>query len=377
MAADNTSVTCDLNRPLCRAGIAARPLANGMAYLKHPKFSSQIINLTQWQFLEMCDGSTLEELKELAPARLGFEVTVEQLRSTAEYLAELGLLEGTKGASYYHRVVDASPLIARLAPLVRAAATKWFACVTLLALLASIGLLVADWGHFTGAVAQAARAHPVASIVLYYLTFIPIALLHELGHAAVINYYGGEVPEIVIRKNAHFAVLANTSVLKERKQMLWYLIMGTVVDVYIWLALLITFHYTSRYLLIMFLMPQTFYFLLYSYSIFNNSDYLKIVAVWLDQPVPTRPWEFLRSGWRKRPDGKPARRLLYLMTISLAIKLALTAFLIWTFLIKEYRVLILYMIYKALIYVVGHWRQWVTRLKRQRSDETAETAVTD
>ena len=377
MVADNLSVTCDLNRPLCRSGIAARPLANGMVYLKHPKFSSQIINITQWHLLEMCDGSGLEELRELAPARLGFEVTVEQLRSTVEYLAELGVLEGTKGAANYYRVVDASPLIARLAPLAGAAATPWFAGLTLLALLASIGLLVADWGRYTDAVAQAARAHPLASIVLYYLTFIPIALLHELGHAVVINYYGGEVPEIVIRDNAHFAVLANTSVLKERKQLLWYLIMGTVVDVYIWLALLTTFHYTSHYLLIMFLLPQTFYFLLYSYSIFNNSDYLKIVAIWLDQPVPARPWEFLRSSWRKRPDGKPARRLLYIMTISLAIKLAVTALVIWTFLMKEYRVLILYMIYKALIYIVSHWRQWLTRLKRQRSDKTAKAAVTD
>jgi len=377
MATDNPSVTCDLNRPLCRSGIAARPLANGMVYLRHPKFSSQIINETQWHFLEMCDGSGLEELRELAPARLGFEVTVEQLRSTVEYLAELGALEGTKGASNYYRVVDASRLIARLAPLAGAAATPWFAGLTLLALLASIGLLVADWGRFTDAVAQAARAHPVASIVLYYLTFIPIALLHELGHAVVINHYGGEVPEIVIRDNAHFAVLSNSSVLKERKQLLWYLIMGTVVDVYIWLALLITFHYTSHFLLIMFLLPQTFYFLLYSYSIFNNSDYLKIVAIWLDQPVPARPWEFLRSGWRKRPDGKSARRLLYVMTISLAIKLALTAFLIWTFLMKEYRVLILYLIYKALIYVVGHRRQWVIRFKRQGSDETAKAAVTN
>jgi hypothetical protein len=377
MAADNPSVIYDLNRPLCRSGIAARPLANGMVYLKHPKFSSQIINKTQWHFLEMCDGSGLEELRELAPARLGFEVTVEQLRSTVEYLQELGVFEGTKAASNYYRVVDASPLIARLAPLAGTAATPWFAGLTLLALLASVGLLVTDWGRFTEAVAQAARAHPVASIVLYYSTFIPIALLHELGHAAVVNYYGGEVPEIVIRDNAHFALLSNTSVLSERKQLLWYLIMGTVVDVYIWLALLITFHYTSQYLLIMFLLPQTFYFLLYSYSIFNNSDYLKIVAIWLDQPVPTRPWEFLRSGWRKRPEGKPARRLLYVMTISLAIKLAFTAFVVWTFLVKEYRVLILYMIYKALIYVVGHWRQWVTRLKRQRSDETAKAAATD
>ena len=377
MVAEKATVTYDLNRPVCRSGIAARALANGMVYLRHPKFSSQIINVAQWSFLEMCDGRSLEELRELAPARLGFEVTVDELQSTVEYLAELGVLEGTKNTSNYYRVVDASPLIARLAPLVQVLATRWFGWFTLLVLLASVGLLVSDWGRFIDEVAQAAREHPVASIVLYYLTFIPIALLHELGHAVVINYYGGEVPEIVIRSNAHFALLSNSSVLKERKQLLWYLSMGTIMDIYVWMALLIAFHYTSHYLLLMFLLPQTVYFLLYSYSIFNNSDYLKVVAIWFDQPVPARPWEILSSGWRKRPETKAARQLLYIMTLSLVIKLALTAFLVWTFLIKEYRVLILYVVYKALIYAIGHWRQWVSRLIRQKPHMVAKTRVPD
>ena len=377
MVAEKPTVICDLNRPMCRTAIAARNLANGMVYLRHPKFSSQIINVTQWNFLEMCDGRSLEELKELVPARLGFEVTVDQLRSTVEYLAELGVFEGTKGISSHYRVVDASSLIERLAPVVRPVATRWFAWLTLLALLASIGLLVADWGRFTGGVAQAAREHPVATILLYYLTFIPIALLHELGHAAVVNYYGGEVPEIVIRSNAHFAVLSNSTVLRERPQLVWYLSMGTVVDIYIWLALLVAFHYSSHYLLLMFLLPQTAYFLLYSYSIFNNSDYLKVVATRLDQPVPTRPWDFLRSGWRKRPESESARELLYIMTVSLVIKLAVTAFLIWTFFMKEYRVLILYVVYKALIYAIGHWPQWVRRLRRPKPEVVAEAAITE
>jgi hypothetical protein len=366
LVSENPPVVCDPNRPLCRSGIAARELVNGMVYLRHRKFSSQIINITQWNFLQMCDGRSLEELKALAPERLGFEVTVEQLRPTVEYLSELGLLEGTKSNSSHHRVIDASRLIARLAPLVRVAVTKWFALVTLLSLLASIGLLIADWDRFVDQVALAAREHPLSSMLLYYLTFIPIALLHELGHAVVISYYGGEVPEIVIRSNAHFAVLSNATVLKERKQMFWYLIMGTVVDIYIWLALLIAFHYTSHYLLLMFLLPQTIYFLLYSYSIFNNSDYLKIIATWLGQPTPPRPWEFLRSGWRKRPESRPARQLLYIMTVSFVVKLTLTAFLIWTFLLKEYRVLVLYVIYKALIYAIGHWRQWLSRFTRAK-----------
>ena len=319
----------------------------------------------------MCDGRSLEELRELAPVRLGFEVTVEQLQPTVEYLAEMGLLEGTTSISNHHRLVDASRLIAFLRPLVRIAATMGFAWATLLALLASIALLVADWHRFIDQVALAARVHPLSSMVLYYLTFIPIALLHELGHAAVIAYHGGEVPEIVIRDNAHFAVLSNATVLKERKQLLWYLSMGTVVDIYIWLALLIAFHYTNNYLLLMFLLPQTVYVLVYSYSIFNNSDFLKVAAIWLEQPVPPRPWEYLRNGWRQRPETKIAQQFLYLITASLIIKLALTAFLIWTFLMKEYRVLILYVIYKALIYAIGHRRQWVSRFTRSKSNLVA------
>ena len=172
-------------------------------------------------------------------------------------------------------------------------------------------------------------------------------------------------------------MLSNTSVLKERKQLLWYLVMGTVVDIYIWLGLLIAFHYTSHYLLLMFLLPHTVYFLLYSYSIFNNSDYLKILATWLDQPVPGRPWEFLRSGWRKRPEIKPARRLLYIMTVSLAIKIVATIFLIWTFLVKEYRVLILYAIYKAIVYAIGHWQQWLSRIIGRKPAVATSAAVAD
>lgn len=314
----------------------------------------------------MCDGRSLEELKALAPERLGFQVTVEQLKPTIEYMAEMGLLEGTSSRSNHRRVIDASRLIDILAPLGAITTTKWFAGVTLLALLASIGLLVLDWHRFVDQVALAARQHPFASVVLYYLTFIPIALLHELGHALVIRHYGGEVPEIVIRRNAHFAVLSNSTVLKQPNQILWYLSMGTVVDIYIWLALLIAFHFSNNYLLLMFLLPQTVYALLYSYSIFNNSDYLKIVANWLRQPIPAHPWQHIRNGWRQRPESGQARQLLYIMTFSLVIKIALTAFLIWTFLVKEYRVLILYLIYKALIYAIGHWSQWVSRITLQK-----------
>ncbi|HEX8097045.1 MAG TPA: hypothetical protein VF507_03375 [Pyrinomonadaceae bacterium] len=356
--------TGDLQRPVCRRGVVARELPSGMVYIRHPKFSSRIINRESWGFLQMCDGRSLEELNRQIAERLGFQLTPDQLRTSVDQFAANGLFEGTAEVSRNYRLFDASPLTARLAPLVRYLESRAFAALTLAALAACVVLLVADWGRFTDEVARAARAHPILTVLLYYLTFVPIALLHELGHAVVIRYHGGDVPEVMIRGNAQFAVLSDSSVLKGRKARVWYLSMGVVVDVYVWLALLLAFHLSGgRYLLLMFLLPQTVYFLIYSYSIFKESDYLKAVSAALAQPTPARPWEYLREGWRKLPESAAARKLLYIMTASLAVKLLLTAFLVWTFAVKEWRVLLLYVVYKVLVYLVGNWPRLLGRMR--------------
>lgn len=362
-----------IENPACRSGVVARNLVNEMVYIRHPEFSSQIINTTQWAFLQLCDGRSLEDLNRRITEQLGFQISLDQLRSTIDDFAGRGVFAGTAAPSRYYRLFDPSPVLALLAPLMKWIATRLFLGITALALLAAIALLVHDWGRFTDGVGRAARERPVLTIVLYYATFIPIALLHELGHALVVRWAGGEVPEVVIRNNAHFAVLSNGTVLTERSTLLWFLTMGTVVDVYIWLALLLLFHYVNSYVVLMFLLPQTIYFLIYSYSIFSNSDYLKIIATWLGQPVPARPWDYLRKSWRKLPEEPRARKLVYLMTGSLAIKIAVTILLIWTFARAEYRVLVLYVIYKAVIYSIGHWSGWVEKLRslRHASPRTA------
>lgn len=342
----------DPERPICRQGIQATTLANGMVYLRHPKFSSRIIKREFWAFLEMCRGLSLEELTSEIRKRLGFQVSVEQLRDTVQSFATNGMFEGTREKERHYRVFDASQLSAFLAPAVRQFETRWFAIVTIVALIACLAILINDWSRFTDAVARASLEHPIATVLLYYVAFIPVALLHELGHAIVIRYHGGEVPEVVIRRNAHFAVLSNTTVLKEPSTQLWYLGMGTVVDVYIWLFLLVVFHFSPSYLVLAFLLPQTIYFLLYSYSIFKNSDFLKAIATWLGQSIPVKPLRTIRDGWRKLPEAPASRRLLYLMTASLTLKVILTIFLIVTFAIKEYRVLILYGVYRMLLYLI-------------------------
>jgi hypothetical protein len=363
MANQTSTIVFDPERPICRGGIVSEPLKNGMVYIRHPKFSSQIINRESWAFLQMCDGRGLEQLNQKIAENLGFRLTLDQLRSSVKQFGATGLFEGSAIVTRNYRLFDASPLLSRITLVTGWLTTRWFATLTLAALLACLALLAADWGRFIEAVSGAAREHPVATLLLYYLTFIPIALIHEIGHALVVAGHGGEVPEIVLRGNGHFAVITNTSVLKDRSARVWYLSMGTVTDIYIWLALLAAFHYSTSYVVLMFLLPQTIYFLLYSYSIFKNSDFLKAVAAWLDQPVPAHTWQFVRDNWRKRPASGSARKLLYIMTASLAVKLAVTAFLIWTFIINEYRVLVLYAIYRALVYTLSNWPNWLRRLQ--------------
>ena len=351
----------NLNGPICRRGIVARDLKNGMVYIRHRRFSSRIINRESWSFLQLCDGRDLEKLSPAVTELLGFALTHEQLTSSIQEFADRGVFEGTNDNSRSYRICDATPIVSKISPLVRWLASRWFAGLTLLAFLACLALLVTNWGRFISSVASAAREHPFETLLLYYLTFIPIALLHELGHAAVANFHGGEVPEIVVNSNGHFAVVTNMTVLKGRRALVWYLSMGSVVDVFVWLALLTAFHYRNNYLLLMFLLPQTIYFLIFSYSIFKNSDYLKFVCALLDKAVPAHPWKFLRDSWFSSPKESAKRKLLWVMTVSLGIKLLVTAFLIWTFLKIEPNVLVLYLIYRIMVYIVGHWAVWWRR----------------
>jgi hypothetical protein len=125
----------------------------------------------------LCDGRDREQLHRAVAELLGFPLTREQLESSIREFADRGLFKGTSDTSRNYRICDATPLLSRIAPSMRWLATTWFACLTLLVFLACLAFLIADWTKFIGAVAQAAREHPVETLPLYYMTFIPIALL--------------------------------------------------------------------------------------------------------------------------------------------------------------------------------------------------------
>jgi hypothetical protein len=136
------------DKPIHRRGIVARDLVNGMVYIRHRRFSSRIINRESWSFLQLCDGRDLEQLSPAVTELLGFALTHEQLTSSIQEFAERGVFEGTSDNSRSYRICDATPIVSKLSPLVRWVASRWFAGLTLLALLACLTLLVIDWRRF-------------------------------------------------------------------------------------------------------------------------------------------------------------------------------------------------------------------------------------
>src|SRR5215475_2602761 len=122
-----STITFDPNRPKCREGIVSQPLKNGMVFVRHPKFSSQVLNQQSWGFLQMCDGRTLAELNEEIPKSLGFRITLDQLRSSVIQFATTGIFEGSSPAIRNYRLLDATALLSRLSPLNRLLTTNFFA----------------------------------------------------------------------------------------------------------------------------------------------------------------------------------------------------------------------------------------------------------
>lgn len=69
----------------------------------------------------------------------------------------------------------------------------------------------------------------------------------------------------------------------------------------------------------------------------------------------------MRNSWTHPIKQSATRKLVLVMTVSLVIKVSVTAFLIWTFLKIEPRVLLLYLLYRILVYLAGHWSIWWRR----------------
>ena len=76
--------------------------------------------------------------------------------------------------------------------------TRWFVVASLVVFVVYGALLTARWGEFSAALVSTYAFHniTVANIVVLWVTFAVVILIHELGHGYACKHFGGEVHEL-------------------------------------------------------------------------------------------------------------------------------------------------------------------------------------
>ncbi len=321
-----------LEAPVLREGLRFRPLVQGRVFIYHRGVASQILDARVGEALKLCRGQSLAEMLPEVSALIDYDLTLDEWRGFLARMAENGFFEGLPNRSPRVRLFDPGPAVDFLTQNCRWLFTAP-AVIGLFALLfAGLGRLIAHWGFFVSEVLRATATHPILSVLLFYFCFVPVGLLHELAHGMVCRWFGGEVVEVGLRKNsANLYVVANKAALTTPRARILELAGGPFLDMFILFVLVNIWLAWPNYLTLMFLLPQVLFFLLFSYAMEGNSDLSRIITEWTEIPESEGRWAFLKEFFRSRPKSAVEWKRARIYLASIALQLAVAAFLIWSF----------------------------------------------
>jgi len=319
-------------RPALREGLQFRPVSCGRVFVSHPEAASQILDARVCDALREARGQPIEESLPRVREILEYDCTADEWRGFLEQLADFGYFEGRPKRNSRVRLFDPGPAIEFLTQRCRWVFTLPAGLFLAGLLLAGLWRLASNWAFFVAEVTRVTGNYPLLALVLYYLCFVPIGLLHELAHGLVCRWFGGEVLEVGVKKDsANLYVLSNTAPLREPRQFILYFAGGAFLDMLAFFALVNLWLAVPNALTLMLLLPQAIFVLFYSYSMENGSDLSKIISQWLGIPEAKGRRDFLKSLWKKRPQTAAERKRAVIYLSSIAAQAAAAAFLIWAF----------------------------------------------
>ncbi len=343
--ADEAPPPSPLDAPRLKAGVTLTTLQRGAVHVSGPGLDAYITDEGTATVLEVCDGRSPGEIAAGLNERFGWALTADDVRGLLERWAGWGYLEGTPTRS--ERLVrgDPSPLLRLLRPLGGLYGRRLTAIAAGLAAAAGLVLTVLFGSRVLAALGELARFHPVAGPVIailgYYLGYSVTAFFHELGHALAVHWHGGEVPEIGIRRNCNFYVLANRDILLTPADRIWYYAGGLLSDTVWWLGAWVWWLLAPGPIPLFLLVPQTVYFLLYAWAPSGHSD----AALVLREAVGWKPLARIRRGtdWRKQwTTAPPGQRALEITRLLLSIALIIFVA------VRDTWLIVLYCIYRLL-----------------------------
>jgi putative peptide zinc metalloprotease protein len=221
-------------------------------------------------------------------------------------------------------------------------------------------------------------------MILYYTLFIPVGLLHELGHAVVCRRFGGETLEVgFVLSSANPVVKSNTAALETDRAKILYYAGGVFLDMFVFFILVNIWLRWPNYWTTLLLLPQTVFVLLFSYTMQAEQDFPKIVSQWTGIPEAGGRRAFLKE-WLKNPPQKglrTERTLVYAGTMVL--QTVVFAFLVWSFrspasvslfpgvqVVLPFWPPILYVLYRMIRYTIFNFGRLTARLFPRPAEQT-------
>lgn len=322
----------ELRAPVVRPDLVYRPLVDGRVFVHHPKIASQILDSRVVAALKLCQGQSLYGMLPEVRAAMDYDLSEEEWKTFIDHLVNYGFFEGTRNRDPRSRLFDPGPVIEFVTQKAR-----WLfsapVVVLLFALLgAAIVQLLSHWRGFVGSVEFATGMHPILSVLLFYLCFLPVGLLHELGHGVVCGWFGGEVLEVGLwRDSANLYVYSNKAPLKTTRARVLYLSGGAFLDMLVFFALVNLWLRWPNYITTMFLLPQALFFLQFSYAMETGSDLSRIVSEWTELPEAKGRWAALKEIFHSPPKSAAERKRAAAYLSSIVLQMVVLGALIWSF----------------------------------------------
>lgn len=317
--------------PVLRPGLNLRGLSGGRVFVHHPRVASQILDARVGKVLLECKGQPMSEFLPLVRQLLEYDVTAEEWAAFQSQLAGFGFFEGTANRNPRVRLFDPGPAIDFLTRKCRWLFTPPAVVMLFVFLFAGLWRLFGNWSFFVEEVLRITREHPLLSVFLFYLCFLPVGLLHELAHGVVCRWFGGEVVEVGLRQDsANLYVLSNTAPLTTARARIFYFAGGALLDMFIFFLLVNVWLRWPNFLTLIFLLPQALFVLQFSVAMEGGSDLSRIISEWTRLKESGGRRGFLKEFFTALPKTPVERKRAAIYLASIAFQTAMAAWLVWS-----------------------------------------------
>ncbi|MBI3484340.1 MAG: hypothetical protein HY012_04210 [Acidobacteria bacterium] len=317
--------------PILRSDLEFRPLSGGYVFLYHPEVASQVLDARAAAALQLCRGQSLADMMPEVCTAMDYDCTQEEWAGFINQLRDFGIFEGHPKRYPRVRLFDPGPALDFLTHRCRWLFTAPAVVALFLLFFAGLWLLLSNWGLFVSEVGRITSEYPLPAVFLYYLCFMPIGLLHELGHGVVCRWFGGEVLEVGVRKNnANLYVLSNTSPLNSPRQLIPYFAGGAFLDMFAFFVLVNLWLLWPNFVTMMFLLPQALFVLQFSYAMEDGSDLAKIVSQWTGIREAGGRLAFVKEFMKARPASSAGWKRAVIYFSSIVLQGVAAALLIWS-----------------------------------------------